>query len=434
MFKTMKYLKFFILFLLIFAFVELLLWIHTTNFGWCIEELLPGDAISLWGTVMTIVFLVFSVLALWNIDNKIHELTVIRQNISDKFTSIEEKHRSVTLEAEKAQAEIIKKAEEQIKLILDKSSYRQNFADTLTRVANIPDPGRQVLEYTSFLRTSSEVEGINYAYVYVCRGDAYLRLSRFDKALADYQMAAKLDKETVAPYFALGNYYVTIKDYKKSVEIYKEGLEKYPQNENLMMNIANSYSVMGDFAKADQYYDRALTYNPDLAMAYYNKSKLVMQKKGPLWKEQSLNYLNHCIAIMPYFYQANINKAALLRDEGKNGEAQEVLSKVIGTTFRKDFIMSVLQRGIIYRQEGKLPMALNDFNTVLLYNPNNIQNITNLALTYFTMGFAREALFYAELGKAEGQKQNMHDCDEELMFVIKQSNNLGNNQNFTVQH
>lgn len=408
------------------AIIELLLWVHTTNFGWRIEELLPGDAISLWGTVMTIVFLVFSVLALWNIDNKIHELNEIKQDISEKFTSIEEKHRSVTLEAEKAQTEIIKKAEEQIRLIIDKSSYRQNFADTLTRIANIPDLGRRVLEYTSFLRTSSGVEGINYAYVYICRGDAYLQLSRFDKALEDYQMAAKLDSETVGPYFALGNYYVTIKNYQKSIEIYKEGLEKYPQDENLMMNLANSYSAIGNFAEADKYYDRALTYNPDLAMAYYNKSRLAMQKKEPLWKEQSLNYLNHCISIMPYFYQANINKAALLYDEGKNSEAEEVLNKVIGMTFHKDFIMSVLQRGIAYRQEGKLPMALNDFNTVLLYDSHNIVNITNLSTTYFSMGLAKEALFYAKLGMVEGQIQNIHTYDDELQFVIRQLNKHDN--------
>ena len=422
----MKYLRYFILLVSMLAIIELLLWVHTTNFGWRIEELLPGDAISLWGTVMTIVFLVFSVLALWNIDNKIHELNEIKQDISEKFTSIEEKHRSVTLEAEKAQTEIIKKAEEQIRLIIDKSSYRQNFADTLTRIANIPDLGRRVLEYTSFLRTSSGVEGINYAYVYICRGDAYLQLSRFDKALEDYQMAAKLDSETVGPYFALGNYYVTIKNYQKSIEIYKEGLEKHPQDENLMMNLANSYSAIGNFAEADKYYDRALTYNPDLAMAYYNKSRLAMQKKEPLWKEQSLNYLNHCISIMPYFYQANINKAALLYDEGKNSEAEEVLNKVIGMTFHKDFIMSVLQRGIAYRQEGKLPMALNDFNTVLLYDSHNIVNITNLSTTYFSMGLAKEALFYAKLGMVEGQIQNIHTYDDELQFVIRQLNKHDN--------
>lgn len=68
------------------------------------------------------------------------------------------------LEADKAQKDIVKQAEEQIKNILNKSTYRQNFYDTLTIIANIPDPSRQVQKYTHFLRTSGSVEGINYAY------------------------------------------------------------------------------------------------------------------------------------------------------------------------------------------------------------------------------------------------------------------------------
>ena len=66
----MKYLKYFLLIILQFAIVELVIWVHTNGI-WHIEALAPSDAISLWGTVTTIVFLVFSVLALWNIDQKI---------------------------------------------------------------------------------------------------------------------------------------------------------------------------------------------------------------------------------------------------------------------------------------------------------------------------------------------------------------------------
>lgn len=95
--------------------------------------------VSLWGTVTTIVFLVFSVLALWNIDQKIQELNEIKRSIGEKFNNIETTNREVMLEADKAQREIVKEAEEQIKRILDKSTYRQNFYDTLTRIANIPD-------------------------------------------------------------------------------------------------------------------------------------------------------------------------------------------------------------------------------------------------------------------------------------------------------
>ncbi len=420
----MRYLKYFIFIIIQFAVVELVVWFHTSGLGWHIEELLPSDAISLWGTVTTIVFLVFSVLALWNIDQKIHELNEMKRSIGEKFNSIETKNREVMLEADKAQKDIVTKAEEQIKLILDKSTYRQNFYDTLTRIANIPDPGRQVQEYTHFLRTSGDIEGINYAYVYICRGDAYLLLSRHEKALADYEMASKLDTKTVAPFFALGNYYVNIKDYRKSIEIYEEGLKIDPQDENLMMNIANSYSAIGEYAKADEYYDKALTFNPDLAMAYYNKAKLATDKKDGLWKEKSMNYLNHCIEIMPYFYQSNINKASLLREDNKDEEAAEVLTKVINASLPCDFIMAVLQRGIAYRLQGKMPLALNDFNMVLLYDPHNVQNLSNLSLTYYAMRFFNEAVFFAKLGLQEAEQQNRHDCDSDFNAVIVNVNGM----------
>ena len=110
----MKYLKYFLLIILQFAIVELVIWVHTNGI-WHIEELAPSDAISLWGTVTTIVFLVFSVLALWNIDQKIQELNEMKRSIGEKFNSIENKSHEVMLEADKAQRDIVKKAEEQIK-------------------------------------------------------------------------------------------------------------------------------------------------------------------------------------------------------------------------------------------------------------------------------------------------------------------------------
>lgn len=414
----MKFIKYFVLCISLLAIVELVIWFHTCGASWNIEELLPGDAITLWGTITTIVFLVFSVLALWNIDQKIQELNSIKHSISEKFHNIENKNREVMSEADKAQKDIVRKAEEQIKNILNKSTYRQNFYDTLTRIANIPDPSRRVLEYTHFLRNNGNIEGVNYAYVYICRGDAYMNLSRNSKALADYEMAAQLDTKTVAPFYSLGHYYVVEKDYKKSIEIFEKGLKLEPQDENLMMNIANSYSAMGEYEKADEYFDKALTFNPDLAIAYYNKARLVIEKKEGLWKEKSMNYLNHCIQIMPFFYESSINKASLLREDNKNEEAEKVLSEVIGGIFQENLIMAILQRGITYRLQGKLPMALNDFNTVLLYAPYNVQNLSNLAQAYFNMCYYKEADYYAKLGIEEANKQDKHFCDNEFRDVL----------------
>lgn len=63
-------------------------------------------------------------------------------------------------------------------------------------------------------------------------------------------------------------------------------------------------------------------------------------------------------------------------------------------------------------------MALNDFNTVLLYAPYNIQNLSNLSQTYFAMGYLNEARFYAQLGLKEAKKQDNHFCDMEFNDVL----------------
>lgn len=202
------------------------------------------------------------------------------------------------------------------------------------------------------------------------------------------------------------------------MKFFEDSLKLDPQDENLMMNIANSYSAMGEYEKADEYFDKALTFNPDLAIAYYNKAKLAMAKKEDLWKEKSMNYLNHCIHIMPFFYESNINKASLLREDNKNEEAENVLSKVIGVTFNENLIMAILQRGLTYRLQNKSPLALNDFNTVLTYAPYNIQNLSNLSQTYLAMGYFNEANYYATLGLTEANKQNNHSCDMEFNDVL----------------
>lgn len=191
-----------------------------------------------------------------------------------------------------------------------------------------------------------------------------------------------------------------------------------PQNENLMMNIANSYSAMGNFKEADKYYDKALTFNPDLTVAYYNKSRMASQSKDPIMKEKRITYLNHCLEIMPYFHQARINKASILRDEGKNAEAAEELSKVIKTFLSEDYIMSILQRGIAYRLQGKMPYAIIDFQIVQFLEPCNVQNLSNLSMTYLFMGFLNEAAFSAKEGLEEANKQNKHDCDSEFREVL----------------
>lgn len=48
----MKNVKYFLLLISQLVIVELVIWFHTSGSGWHVEELLPGDAITLWVILM----------------------------------------------------------------------------------------------------------------------------------------------------------------------------------------------------------------------------------------------------------------------------------------------------------------------------------------------------------------------------------------------
>ena len=177
-------------------------------------------------------------------------------------------------------------------------------------------------------------------------------------------------------------------------------------------------SKLRRFDEAETYYLNALTFNPEMAEIYYNKSVRLKDEEGCVALEQSMAYLDKCIQINPLFIRAYINKAALYRECNKELEAAEVLDKVVATVYNEDFLMAVLQRGIAYRMTNNIPFALNDFLFVLTFDSNNVQNLSNLASVYFAMGNFVEAQYYARLGLAQSEKQDKHFCDKEMQEIL----------------
>ena len=65
-----------------------------------------------------------------------------------------------------------------------------------------------------------------------------------------------------------------------------------------------------------------------------------------------------------------------------------------------------------------MPYAIIDFQIVQFLEPCNVQNLSNLSMTYLSMGFLNEAAFSAKEGLEEANKQNKHDCDSEFREVL----------------
>lgn len=391
----------------------------------------PGDAITIWATVITIVFVVFSVLGIMNIDGKMKEIDERKA----EFKEIEAKSEQLLSTMKASRTDIMNIAQTEIKKIVNNSSTVQNYFQMFASVEANPAPDKRIAMYTDLIRNIPVIEGLDKAFPYIKRGTAYMQIGLFDKAKADFDFAlancSDINKSSV--YACLGNYYVMKNNYNKAAEYFEKALEINSDSAPLCSDLGNAYSALGEFDKAKQYYDRALAINPELAEIYHNKGKRIHDatpNPTDADNEQMIGYYNKCLSLNPHMYMANINKASILRSEGKDAEAAEVLNQIVAPMLPPDFIMGIEQRGIAYRLIGELPKALNDFNYVLFYEPHNIQNLSNLALVNLQMNNLGNADYYARKGLQEADVQKNHSCDGDFYVVQQAVINIQNQMRF----
>ena len=391
----------------------------------------PGDAITYWVAVITIVFIVFSVLGIMNIDGKMKEIDERKAD----FKTIEEKSAKLLSTLETSRKDIMNMAQTEIQKLVNNSGKVQNYYQMFAFIEANPAPDKRIAMYTDLIRNIPVIDGLDKAFPYIKRGNAYMQIRLFDKAKADYDYAldncGEINKGAV--YASLGNYYVQIKNYKKAAECFENALKANPSSAPLCSDLGNAYSALGDFDKAQEYYDRALAINPETAEIYYNKARRMLDtltNPTEADNDQMLAYLNKSISLNPSMYVAYINKASILRNQGKEAEAAEVLNRIVTRLLPPDFLMGVEQRGIAYRLTGELPKALVDFHYVLFHEPHNIQNLCNLALVSLQMNNLSDADYYSHMGLQEAEKQDNHTCDGDFYVVRQTLLNIQNHMPF----
>lgn len=385
----------------------------------------PGDAITIWAAVITIVFIVFSLLGIMNIDGKIKDVNETKEKLDARYSAIEERSNHLIQTLEESRTRIVKEAEVEIQKMNNNTIQIQHYYQRLSHIEAEPNPDRRIVMLTDLMAQPAPPEGIDKGYLYLKRGTNYMLLGLHEKAKADFETGLELcsDINKSTAYACIADYYVAKGDYQNSVKYYQKALQGDVSSSLLFVDLGNSLNKIQQFEEADESYDRALAINPELAGVYYNKALRMherIEKPTPADQTQMLSYLEKSLSIDPNFFVARINKAAILREQGKETEAIEVLGQIITPMFNDDIVMAVLQRGIAYRVTNNQPKALNDFRTVLFHRPHDVLNLSNLALTYLDMGLLNEADYYAKQGLMEAERQNDHRWDGDL-YQVQQS-------------
>ena len=415
-----KFLKYFIIIISIIALVELLLWIHG-----CISNNSPVNfdcvtTLTVWASVLTIVFIVFSVIGLMNIDSRVKELNELKENVSKTNREMKEMLSDLKISANDERAKIVSEAEGQIKRIVNQSANYQTLHDLLTQILSLPDPTNRIRHYTELLHSNIEISDLNKCLILSRRGECYEMIERLEEAQADYNEAIRLAPSHPEGYIMMGNLLAKHKqDYPASIKMFEKALALDSNQTAMYGNIASSYGAMGDIDKAQEYLRKLRDYNVESADYYYNKAVQIAKSNQPdPTHEIEEGYLNRCLTINPLFGPALVRMAQLFSNRKQYDEAIDILSDAISKSFNQDFVNFITTRADINCRKNLPSVALSDYLWAFSLSQDNLAVITKIASCYFAIAQLSSAAQFAQLALEQAQKQNDHRADAEMKAIV----------------
>jgi tetratricopeptide (TPR) repeat protein len=222
------------------------------------------------------------------------------------------------------------------------------------------DYDRAIADFAEAIRINPK-----YSSAYTNRGVAYAEKHDYDRALADYNIAIRLDPKDAVAYNNRGVAWKNKGEYDLAIADYNTALK-------LDKNYVSAYNNRGValYRKGDN--DRALVeYNTALRLApndadVYNNRGISFNEKGDL--DRAIADYSEAIRLNPKYAFAYNNRGYAWKNKGEYDLAIADYSEAL--RLDPKYVNAVANRAFTYEKKGKLPEALADFRSALEMDPS----------------------------------------------------------------
>ena len=115
----------------------------------------------------------------------------------------------------------------------------------------------------------------DYIWSWYNRGEAYIKLQQYDRAILDFQKVIQIDpNSSFLAWNNLGKVYYQQQEYQKAIEAYNEALAIKPEYLPALIGMGNAQKSSRLYDQAADSYNRALEINPDYHEAWYGKGSV----------------------------------------------------------------------------------------------------------------------------------------------------------------
>lgn len=279
------------------------------------------------------------------------------------------------------------------------------------------------------------------------KGNNYLQLGNFKKALHLYTKALNIDPKSfeaifnrAVTYSIMGKYKKAINDYSKCIYYYPEYVQAYNNRGYIFTTIDEKQKALKDFDKAikekpdfaEAYlgrgalyfledeidkalsdFNKAIELKPDYSNAYNNRATLFADKLQQ--PDKALADYNKAIELNPYNYDAYFGKGVLFANMNDLQAAIENLT--IAIDIFPQFYQAYTSRASFYRKMQKYDTAIKDAQSAMEIHPKDPLAYAVLAEIYADKN--ETEMFYKNLDEALKKGFEPEDFDNELLSKYK---------------
>jgi len=341
--------------------------------------------------------------------------SAIEGGIEDK--ELAEKFLEASLDLMDAKAVI----REEIKKAFKEGKIDRRFFYLIADAAeNAPPDARMLLFAYNYFKKAEHVEApgkdiarLSLAEHFFYLGNALYVLKKFEDSIKAYSISLELNEHAVA-YYNRGNAYLELHEYAKAIKDFDKAIELSPNYAEAYNNRGVAYAELGEYKRAIKDYDKAIELNPDDAEAYYNRG-IAYARLGKY--KRAIEDYDRAIELNPNYAKAYIGRGLAYAERGEYNKAIKDFDKAI--ELNHNLAEAYYNRGIAYAELGKYDRAREDMLRAgnLFTNKRRMEDAVRACEVIFDIGEESERViagYILLLHSYISRSDSANDIEEKL--------------------
>jgi len=143
---------------------------------------------------------------------------------------------------------------------------------------NVTPLAQKAAACSSVIADAPPAEARELSRIHFARGNAYLNLGVYDRALADFDAATKANPTANGPYNSRGVAFLRQRQFDRAITEFDQAIRLAPNDPIAFTNRGDTYREKGHLDRALQDYDTAIVVNPKWTSAYFGRASALQQK------------------------------------------------------------------------------------------------------------------------------------------------------------